>query len=157
MRNEKSRLALARAIRERLPWSSVVAGSKGHPFIRIDRGETIVGSSRPAEPQKSGWQGSAWSRPVEGSRYLLWDASRGYVEICQNVPCPPKYAEAWKVLKTFRAPRKTGTGWTAEAAGVLVELSRRWLRPVTPDRVNKQLRKDERFKIRIHPLRGVEP
>ena len=156
MMRYKDRVALAWAIRERLPWASVVAGAPHCAFIDVLRGETIIGQSKPEDPSKTSWRGSVWSRPPIGSRYLRWEAKRGYVEICEHVYCPPGYADAWKVVKTYKAPRSSGKGWIEEAAKALSSLARRMLRALPLEKIAAQLKASESFEIQIHPLKEME-
>lgn len=155
MRSYKERLKLAYAIRAEIPWASVVAGAPHFNFIRIDRGETIAGSHTPKNKGTFGYQGSAWSRAVAGSRYIEWRGNADYMDICEYVECPPSHAEAWRILKSVTAPPKSGKGWMEAALRVLTDLAEEWLRPVEPEAIESQLRDGERFEIRIHPLAAM--
>lgn len=150
MRKHADRIKLANAIKARIPWASVVAGAPRCNFIRIDRGETIVGCRTAEKPGRYGYQGSAWSRPVVCSRYIEWSGNSDNLDICEYVPSPPQYSEGWKILKTVPAPRTSGKGWLDDAANALVALAEEWLRPVEQEAIDAQLRKGERFEIRIH-------
>lgn len=144
MRNHKDRIKLAWKIRNALPWSSVVAGAVGCRFVEIARGEQFRGS------RTFGRCTEVWSREVIGSRLIQWNGD-GPVLVWEYIRAQPTQHSAMKLIhQTTLAAH--GRGWLDAAAEELVKLAADWLVPVAKDEIAKQLKADEQFEIRIHPL-----
>lgn len=158
MRNVKAREALAAHIRTALPHVHVIAGASGHCFMELSLGEMIVGSYTAPPWSKGGCKGSAWSRPVHGSRLILWQPNasldgRGTIDVLAYVPAAGGHACEMVTVdreNPLTPPPFKGRGWNDAALRMLCAYATKHLRYVPIADVVKQLRKDERFEYRIN-------
>jgi len=152
-----NRERLAAILRVELPWARIVAGAPRYPFILIDRGERIAGTS-PGEPdrgQPTRYCGSAWSRPVLGSRYIDWrvgepPACWEYIDKRFDEEGRRLHSCA-KLVETLEGVPYTAhdtRAWFTMASEALACHAERLLRPVDEHNINAQLRQGEWFEIR---------
>lgn len=149
MRLHSERMKLAEAIRDRLPWAHVVVGATGYQFIIVNHGEVIRGF------KDLGHGGSkAWSRPLPGSMYLLWEACR--LEMSIVVHDEPHFESllherrriAERTIARAAAPRRSGRGWIEEAADHIANVASLHLVPVPRTRYADLLREGERVEVK---------
>lgn len=132
MRLHSERMRLAEAIRDRLPWAHVIVGATGHQFIVVSHGEIIRGYL------DLGYGSSkAWSRPLPGSRYLLWEAGKKEMSIVvHDAPAFESILDnrrriAERTIARAIAPRRSGRGWILEAADQIATVASLHLAPVS--------------------------
>lgn len=149
MRLHSERLKLADAIRDRLPWAHVVAGAKGHQFVIVSHGEVIRGYMDLGHGASK-----AWSRPLPGSHYLLWQAAMSEMQII--VHDEPDF-ESWRdtrrriaerTIARAVSPRRVGRGWIEEAAEQIATVASLHLHPVCRTRWADLLRAGEHVEVR---------
>lgn len=158
----RHRLHLCHALREALPDHSIVCGAPRYPFIRIDLGERIRGSSgfgddgKAIDPRKGT---SSWTRPPIGARWIEWDHVRGQdIITVREYEMVPVYmrstvASAERTIARIEPPVWLGLDcWTRQAVEAMKSVATEWLRPVPPEQIESQLKGNERLEIQIRPL-----
>ena len=153
MRRASDRQKLADMIRDELPWAHVVAGSSGHAFLIVSRGESIRGYRGNVTSQQ------AWSRPLPGSVYLLWELGASKLRLVRHDP--PEASEtgggdwratrrriAERTIREFKAPRESGAEWMESAARQLVRLAKTNCVPVDPQVAETWLVEGERVEVK---------
>lgn len=157
-RLKSARDRIAELVREQLPWASVISGASGCRFIKIDRGETISGHSERTDSKGKYLCGSVWSRPVVGSRRLLWDADEfDPPVIMEEIAAHPGEVSREVCIKQCSADSfpalNPKTFSVVDAAAILVAVADNWLRPVPPEEIAAQLRDGERFEHLIYKVK----
>lgn len=147
--NEQDRQYIAESLRSVFPWLSAVPGARGCRFLLLDRGEIIVGSRTRTDEDMHHLGTSVWTRPVDGSRNILWQPNLGGPRVFKATP--PMFGQAGRMtlLHQDSAIRIRGRGWREAAIERLRCLCEDWLRPVPEKDIAQQLRRGERFEIRL--------
>jgi hypothetical protein len=146
MNRYNDRLKFCHRLRAVLPdHFNIVCGAPRYPFIRIDRGESIVGSS----------DRSAWSRTPIGARFMSWDVDRAWrpVKVFEFEQVPVHMMRTHISAERCIAAINSESWWDDDSriAG-LVAAADQYLRPCPPEMLDSQIKVGERLERRIHAL-----